>query len=198
MNLGGQVISKNHEQVTEWKQSCRHDLKLFHKSSGLFPWVKLFLFLPGCLIPQPLLLYESCLTLPYAQPFSSLPSLGTGNVHFQMQTGQTVEVQRVLGKEMTPTSLNSVLGMHLEHWQSVCCPGQSFPSISLLDCPGERTGMNLRLRQWAGENAAKTCFSLPLSLCFDACSSLASKPRNPKMAELAIYWLVWKKIVIKD
>lgn len=74
---------------------------------------------------------------------------------------------------MTLALPNPMLGTHLEHWQLVCCSGQSSASMPLLDFPDVRSGMNLRLRQWTGENAAKACFSLLLSLCSDACSSLA-------------------------
>lgn len=90
---------------------------------------------------------------------------------------------------MTPALLNPLPGSHLEHWQSVGFPGQSSPSIPLLDCPRVRSGMNLRLRWWAGENAAKARSCLSALMCVLPWLFGLATQSYGKNGQLAIYWL---------
>lgn len=102
---------------------------------------------------------------------------------------------------MAPALLNPMLGTHLEHWQLVCCPGQSSPSIPLLDCPDVRSGMNLRLRRGQEKTqlrhvSACSCLSALMNVLPWLCG-LATQSYS-KNSQLAIYWLDGSKVVNKE
>lgn len=89
MNLEGPVFSKNHEQALSGRGPAGITFPQIFRTPPLSKMVSLS---PGLSDPTGHFGSQLSLTLLYAWPFPSLPSLGTGHVYSQLQSSEIAYV----------------------------------------------------------------------------------------------------------